>query len=108
MIPVESGTPRAERELMLVHFITHITVLFARLPGLVGFSVQDRATLSAEREAALLDDELSVADVSMHTWPGVGSEAAGREIAATLLEFLDEHPSARRLLRGYAFARTFH
>jgi hypothetical protein len=65
--------------------------------------------LTAEREAAPLDAELSIADVSVHTWPGFESPAGvPAEIVAALLDFLDEHPAARGLLRGYTFARVFH
>jgi hypothetical protein len=51
---------------------------------LSGFSVQDRATLTRDRNMASLDGDLC------------------------MLELLDEHPEARELLRGYTFARTFH
>ena len=50
------------------------------------FSVQDRTTLTAEREAAPLDIELSIADVSVHTWPGLTSTGdVPAQIAAALL-----------------------
>jgi hypothetical protein len=104
----EIATPQSQRGVLLVHFLSHIETLFARLPDLVGFSVLERSSLSAEREAACLDDELAVADVSVHPWPSSGSEATGAEIAAILRELLEEHPSARGLLCGFAFARTFH
>jgi hypothetical protein len=109
MTAVRSETPLAERETMIVDLVTRITALFARLPMLSGFSVQDRSTLTAEREAAPLDIELSIADVSVHTWPGFPSTGGvAAEIVAALLELLEEHPAARGLLRGYTFARVFH
>jgi hypothetical protein len=109
MSAVETRTPRSERETMILDLVMRISVLFARLPMLCGFSVQDRTTLTAEREAAPLDAELSIADVSVHTWPGFPSTAGvPGEIVAALLDLLDEHPAARGLLRGYTFARVFH
>jgi hypothetical protein len=109
MTTVAGETPLSERETMIVDFVTRISALFARLPVLSGFSVQDRTTLTAEREAVPLDAELSIADVSVHTWPGFPSTAGvPAEIVAALLDLLDEHPAARRLLRGYTFARVFH
>jgi hypothetical protein len=109
MTAVRSETPLSERETIIVDLVTRIAALFARLPMLSGFSVQDRTTLTAEREAAPLDIELSIADVSVHTWPGFGStEGVPAQIATALLDLLDEHPAARGLLRGYTFARVFH
>lgn len=109
MSAVETGTSRSERETMILDLVTQIEALFARLPMLSGFSVQDRTTLTAQRESVPLDAELSIADVSVHTWPGFPS-AAGvpAEIVAALLDLLDQHPAARGLLRGYTFARVFH
>jgi hypothetical protein len=109
MTAVGNETPLSERETMIVDLVTRITALFARLPMLSGFSVQDRTTLTAEREAVPLDAELSIADVSVHTWPGFPPRPGlPAEIVAALLELLDEHPAARALLRGYTFARVFH
>jgi hypothetical protein len=105
---VESGTRRSERDRMILDILSHLEALFARLPGLVGFSVLERRKLAAHREAARLDAELSVADVAVHFWPGFEHAAPGQEIVAALVGLLDEHPSARALLRGYTFARTFH
>lgn len=105
---IEGATTPSERETMLVHFVTQLASLFARLPDLIGFSVLERATLSAEREHARLDAELSVADVSVQAWPGAHAETPAEEIAAVLAELLAEHPSARALLSGFSFARTFH
>ncbi len=108
MSPIESAAPRSQDEVMVVRFLVHMAAIFDRLPALVGFSVQERVTLSAGREAARLDAELSVADVSLHAWPGESTQAPGEEIAAALVELLEEHPAARKLLRGFAFARAFH
>ena len=108
MNAMESVPARSEHERMLVRFVAELTGLFTKLPALIGFSVLDRATLTAGREAARLDAELSVADLSVDAWPGVHANAPGAEIAAALADLLEEHPSARALLRGFSFARTFH
>jgi hypothetical protein len=76
---------------------------------LSGFSVQDRATLTRDRNMASLDGDLCLADVAVHAWPGLqATHAVCDEIVQAMLELLDEHPEARELLRGYTFARTFH
>jgi hypothetical protein len=105
---VESGIPRSEGDRMILDFLSYLEALFGRFPSLVGFSVLERPKLTAHREAARLDAELSVADVSVHTWPGAEPMALGQEIVAALRQLLEEHPSARALMRGYTFARTFH
>jgi hypothetical protein len=104
----ETGASPSERDRVILDILSRLEALFARLPGLVGFSVLERATLAAHRESASLDAELSVADVAVTSWPGFEPEAPGQEIVAALRELLEEHPSARALLRGYTFARTFH
>jgi hypothetical protein len=108
MSPNESAVPASQHEIMVVRLLVHISSIFERLPALVGFSVQERVTLSAGREAARLDAELSVADVSLNTWPGESAPAPGEEIAAALAELLEGHPAARKLLRGFTFARALH
>ena len=73
-----------------------LAALFRRWPALVGFCVQ-------ETPAA----ELVVSD--LETDPGrEQSRELWSEIAAALLELVDEHPAARDLLRGRTFARTLH
>jgi hypothetical protein len=108
MSPVESGALRSQHEMMFIRFLWHIAELFAQFPNLVGFSIQDRATVNGDREGARLDAELSVADVAVDTWPRADVKATGEEIAVRLLALLDEQPSVRPLLRGHTFARTFH
>lgn len=70
--------------------------LFARFPHLCGFSV---------RESGGLD----VADVSVYPVSSahVRDELLG-DIAATLVELMDEDPAARDLICGRTFARTLH
>lgn len=72
-----------------------VATLFQRFPELVGFSV---------REAA---EDLCLAGVETFPYePEPGSLMD--EIAAPLLELLDEDPQARELLSGRTFARTVH
>jgi hypothetical protein len=98
-----------EREAMVVDCAVRMAALFQRLPMLIGFTVQESATLSADRELAQLDEELSVADVTVHPWPGLqGTPELHAEIATAVLDVLAEHPGAREVLRGYTFARAFH
>jgi hypothetical protein len=72
-----------------------VDALFRRLPSLVGFSVQE-----AQRELVL-------ADVATDPWSAQSQELWG-EIAATILELMDEEPAARELMAGRTFARTLH
>ena len=51
-----------------------IAMLFLKLPMLTGFSVQDRATLTRDRDTAPLSGDLCVADVSLDTWAGFVTE----------------------------------
>src|SRR4051812_33498685 len=109
MRTADSGTRQSERETMIVDVLTRIEALFARLPMLSGFTVQDRATLSADRECARLSADLYIADVSVHAWPGFEeTQPVCSEIVQAMLALLEAHPAARKLLRGYTFARTFH
>jgi hypothetical protein len=68
--------------------------LFKRWPMLAGFSVQDTG-------------ELLLADVETNPWSAAGPELSG-EIAVALLDFIDEDPAARELVRGRTFVRTLH
>lgn len=83
--------------------------LFHRWPALVGFSVQDADSLTHDREWVRLDQGLSVADVGMHDWIGQDDRLEIlSELAAALLELIDERPEAQKLLRGRTFARILH
>jgi hypothetical protein len=91
------------------HTALHVAELFATLPMLSGFSVQERATLTSDRGMAPLDGDLCVADVSVDSWTGFdASPVLCAEIAQAMRELLEEHPEAYELLRGHTFARTFH
>jgi hypothetical protein len=72
-----------------------VDALFRRVPSLLGFSVQEA------------QHELVVADVATDPWSAQSQELFG-EIAATILELMDEEPAARELLAGRTFARTLH
>lgn len=94
---------------VIVDVSTQIAELFANLPMLDGFSVQERATLTTDRDVAPLAGDLCLADVSVDAWAGLGlvPEVHG-EIVRALRELLDEHPECYAVLRGHTFARTFH
>lgn len=73
-----------------------IRSLFRRCPMLCGFAVRE-------------DSGLFVSEVTVD--PRGGRHSAGvlhSEIAAALLEVIDECPEARGLLRERTFARAFH
>jgi len=92
-----------------VHTALRVAALFAQLPMLSGFSVQERATLTVDRGMAPLDGDLCVADVSVDPWTGFqATPVLCAEIAQAMRELLEEHPEACDLLRGHTFARTFH
>jgi len=85
----------------------HATVnhIFAMCPELCGFSVQDAETLTRDRVSGQLEAGLYLADVA--TTNGSSEQLLG-EIAAELLELIDEDPEAADALRGRTFARTLH
>jgi len=83
--------------------------LFRRCPALEGFSIQPRSSVSRDRVAAGLQDDLYLADVIWHR--PLNSEQAETlvdEISLALFELVDERPEATALLRGRTFARTLH
>jgi hypothetical protein len=69
--------------------------IFAAWPELYGFSVTQ------------LEGELCLADVAADPWHRHSQELAG-EIAAALVELIEEQPEAAELLRDRTFARTLH
>jgi hypothetical protein len=86
----------------------HATVnhIFATCPELCGFSVQDAESLSRDRVSGQLEGGLYLADVATTTFDN--SEQLLGEIAAELLDLIDEQPEAVHELRGRTFARTLH
>ena len=87
----------------------HTTVnhIFAMCPELCGFSVQDAETLTRDRVSGQLEGGLYLADVATTTALDHSEQLLG-EIAAELLDLLDEQPEAVDELRGRTFARTLH
>ena len=73
---------------------TTVSELFASCPELAGFSVGQ------------LDGELCLTDVE--TLPYMKNEALLGQIAAALVELIDEQPDAAAQLNGRTFARTLH
>jgi hypothetical protein len=72
-----------------------LTTLFRRFPELVGFCVLES------------DDDLTLAAVETYPCNESAAELMP-EIAAPLMELMDEDPQARELLGGRTFARTLH
>jgi hypothetical protein len=88
-------------EAQLAHVVAE---LFDRLPCLIGFSVEDLGEIPEEPGVAQLERELMLANVE--TFPRTSDgEALIGEIAAPLLELIDDEPEARALLPGRTFAR---
>ncbi len=83
-----------------------VAELFQRWPTLVGFSVQDIASLTDERLAGRLEGELCLAD--METQPFGTPEDLFGDVAIALIDLIDEDPAAREALRGRTFARELH
>jgi len=68
--------------------------IFDQLPMLNGFCVQP---------------DLSIAELSLHTWPGLDrSHAVAEELQRILEDLVDERPDVLKRLRGRTFARSFH
>ena len=83
--------------------------LFHRCPALHGFSVQHAASVTRDRVANQLDEDLYLADVAFREpLGGEYAMALVEEICEALLELLDEQPQAGALLKGRAFARVLH
>jgi len=86
-----------------------IELLFARYPGLWGFSVRGLADVPDNCSRSGDDSELFVSDIGVS--PSLGNEQYGeifQQIATTLSELLLEQPGAGELLRGRTFARSLH
>ena len=72
----------------------HLAELFRRLPMLAGFTLRQ---------------DLELADVTLHSWPGyVAGEQLYKDLALALAKFAEERPAATELLRGRTFARSLH
>ena len=81
-----------ERQRARELFEGRMAALFDQLPMLTGFHVRP---------------DLSVAELSISTWPGwTPAPALGEDIAHFLQEMVDDQPVVAELLRGRTFART--
>jgi hypothetical protein len=73
-------------------FEARMATLFHELPMLSGFYVQA---------------DLSVSELSIHTWPGwSASPRLAEDIGHFLQQIVDEQPDVAELLRGRTFARS--
>jgi hypothetical protein len=84
-----SGAQRASTEALVDRYID---ALFARMPMLCGF---------------FLNDDLQIMEISVHAWPGseVRDELV-RELIEALSELAEESPETVARVRGRAFARA--
>jgi hypothetical protein len=83
-----------------------VEALFARCPGLAGFSVQVKVSAEGNPEG---EEELFVTAIGIEQGAGHDQFAEiFEQIAGTLKEFLDERPEGRILVCGRTFARTLH
>ena len=74
-------------------FEDRMAQIFEQFPALNGFCVQH---------------DLSAAEVSTHTWPGLDPSLAVAEgLAGILQDLVAERPDAAERLRGRTFARSF-
>lgn len=76
---------------------TAVDAIFRRWPTLVGFCVQQEPSSA----------ELVVSELETGPWPERPHELRS-DIAAALLDLIDQEPAARELLRGRTFARRLH
>lgn len=112
--PGPGGRPRYEKRRFYAKAMDKpvpapIASLFARHPGLWGFSVRGAADVPDSCARSGDDTELFIADIGVS--PALTAEQYGaifEEIAATLSELLADEPDAGELLRGRTFARTLH
>lgn len=96
MKTLSQRTPAAARQRSEALLEARVCEVFQRLPLLLGFS---------------LDDDLWLADLELHTWPGCDwGDAVYGEVNAALAQLLAdaEDQGARELLRGRTFARSLH
>ena len=93
MKSLQASQEQIRRERLDAMIEGRIGVLFQRLPMLSGFIVQE---------------DLMIAEVASHSWPGHVPEAdLHMQIADALAEIVEERSDAMELLRGRTFARAF-
>lgn len=86
-----------------------IESLFARFPGLCGFSVRGLADVPDSCARTGEEGELFISDIGVS--PSVSSEQFGEmfeHITSALADFIAEQPGGDELLRGRTFARSLH
>lgn len=80
---------------------TALGELFRRQPGLCGFSIHEMRVSPTP--------EVVFDDIAIQPWAGFKPSAELiNEIAGTLLDAMERHPEAGRLLNGRTFASTIH
>jgi hypothetical protein len=90
--PIRVDNPERERMEALV--TRHLCALFKRLPALSGFRLQD---------------DLTVADVTVFSWPSITPLQRIEEIVMrSLVELAENNPEAVVQMRGRAFVRCLH
>lgn len=108
------GRPRYEKDRLYAEAMkkpvpAEIASLFARHPGLSGFSVRGVGDVPDSCARSGDDAELFIADIGVSA--ALSTEQYGvifEEIARALSDLLAEQPEAGELLRGRTFARTLH
>ena len=86
-----------------------VATIFEKYPILCGFTVQPHTTLTTDRAMVRLQRGLYLADVEVSSPPGYRpTQEFCNEIAAILLELMDEQPAVLDFLPGLTFARTLH
>jgi hypothetical protein len=92
MKTLQATQEQIRRERLDALIAGRIAALFRRLPVLSGFVVQD---------------DLMIAEVATHSWPGHAVDADIHvQIADALGDIVEERPDAVELLRGRTFARA--
>src|SRR2546423_15541451 len=96
MKPAQLGSLNAELPPLEEDLAARLDVIFDRCPQLHGFTVQDSSALPEELRALALERELVVTDIGVYPFIHTQQcEAIYNEIAAALLDFMYEPPSAQ-------------
>ena len=86
-----------------------VRALFARVPSLCGFAVQDRASLPQNIDGPIPDADLYITEIGI--FPRISADQYGDiydEITVAISDLVHHQPKAYDLLRGRTFARTLH
>jgi hypothetical protein len=82
-----------------------LAALFRRHRTLYGFTVLRASELSSERIVGRLREDLYLADLVAHQWPGATDELCD-DVGNALLGLMDDGVEAGELLAGRTFARA--